>query len=109
MTALDGWDVVHAKALGLQAASDETLFSLAATESRILISMDADFGALLARQGTKAPSIILIRRADLATADLLAPFLQKELPRFQEALELGALLVLDKTRIRLRTLPLIPA
>jgi predicted nuclease of predicted toxin-antitoxin system len=105
--ALGGWDVVHAKGLGLQAASDEILFALAAAESRILISMDADFGTLLARLGTRAPSVVLIRRPDLPTADLLAPILQKELPRFQEALGLGALLVFDKTRIRLRPLPLI--
>ena len=44
----------------------------------------------------------------LRTADLLAPFLENELPRFQEALELGALLVFDRTKIRLRPLPLNP-
>jgi predicted nuclease of predicted toxin-antitoxin system len=106
--ALKSWDVVHAKTIGLQAAPDEILFDLAAREKRILVSQDADFGALLARMGVSAPSVALIRRPDLPTIDLLGPFLQKELPPFQEALDRGCLLVFDKSRIRCRRLPLIP-
>lgn len=106
--ALGGWDVLHAKGLGLQAASDQVLFDLAAREQRILLSQDADFGTLLAHLGAQAPSVVLIRRPDLPTADLLAPFLLKELPRFKDDLDRGALLVFDKTRIRFRPLPLVP-
>jgi predicted nuclease of predicted toxin-antitoxin system len=104
---LGDWDVVHAQHLGLQAAPDQVLFDLAAQEKRILLSQDADFGTILARLGSKAPSVILVRRPDLPTASLLVPILLAELPRFQEALELGALLVLETKRIRLRPLPLI--
>ena len=106
VAALNIWDVVHAKHLGLQAAPDMALFELATRERRIILSQDADFGTLLARLGRKAPSVILLRRPDLPTAQLLAPVLLAELPRFKEGLEAGALLVLEMKRIRFRTLPL---
>lgn len=106
VAALSGWDVVHAQKLGLQAVPDEVLFDLAAREKRIVVSQDADFGTLLARLGAKAPSVVLIRRPDLPTAGLLAPVLLVELPRLHEALEHGALLILEKKRIRFRSLPL---
>jgi len=104
--ALAGWDVVHAQHLGLQAAPDHVLFELAARENRIVLSQDADFGTLLARLGALAPSVVLVRRPDLPTTGLLAPMLLKELPRFEEALRHGALLILEAKRIRLRPLPL---
>ena len=106
VAALSDWDVVHAQQLGLQAAPDQVLFDLAAQEERIVVSQDADFGTLLAQLGTQAPSVVLIRRPDLPTTGLLAPVLRIELLRFQEALDLGALLILEMKRIRLRPLPL---
>jgi predicted nuclease of predicted toxin-antitoxin system len=104
--ALEDWDVVHAQQLGLQAAPDRVLFDLAAKEHRALVSMDGDFGTLLALLGAQAPSVVFIRRPDLPTAILLAPVLVKELPRFREIMVHGALLVFEQNRIRCRTLPL---
>jgi len=104
--ALGDWDVVHAQRLGLQAAPDRALFDLAAKEHRTVVSMDGDFGTLLALLGADAPSVIFIRRSDLPTTRLLAPVLLRELPRFQDALAHGALLVFEKDRIRCRSLPL---
>ena len=106
VTALGDWDVVHAKQLGLQAAPDRVLFDLAVREKRIIVSQDADFGTLLARMGAQAPSVVLIRRPDLPSTGLLAPVLGREMTRFEEALALGALLILEPKRIRVRQLPL---
>jgi predicted nuclease of predicted toxin-antitoxin system len=104
--ALSDWDVVHVQQPGLQAGPDRVLFDLAAREKRIVVSQDADSGTRLAHLGVQAPSVVLIRRPDLPTTGLLAPVLHIELPRFQEALSLGALLILETKRIRLRPLPL---
>jgi predicted nuclease of predicted toxin-antitoxin system len=104
--ALNDWDVVHAQKLGLQAASDRVLFDLAAQEGRIVVSQDADFGTLLAQLGVQAPSVILVRRPDLPTTELLAPVLRIELPRFKDVLDRGALLILEMKRIRIRHLPI---
>ncbi|MBI4556750.1 MAG: DUF5615 family PIN-like protein [Candidatus Hydrogenedentes bacterium] len=42
-----GHDVVTARQLGLQDASDETLLRTAAADKRILVTRDRDFGALV--------------------------------------------------------------
>jgi predicted nuclease of predicted toxin-antitoxin system len=100
--ALSEWDVVHVRQLGLQAATDQVIFDLAASEHRIVVSQDADFGTLLARLGGKAPSVVLIRRPDLPTSALLAPLLRLELPRFQEGLDQGAVLILESSATSIR-------
>lgn len=43
-----GHDAVHVRDFGLHAAGDSVIFELAATQDRIVISADTDFGTLLA-------------------------------------------------------------
>jgi predicted nuclease of predicted toxin-antitoxin system len=58
-----GHDVVHVRDRGLTSARDDVVLAVAATEERVLISADTDFGTLLARSGANSPSVVLIRRA----------------------------------------------
>jgi predicted nuclease of predicted toxin-antitoxin system len=71
-----GHDVVHVRDRGLQRASDAELLRLAATEDRVIVSEDTDFGALLALAEFTRPSIILFRRMpDRSAAALQARLL----------------------------------
>lgn len=56
-----GHDAVHARALGMQRAPDADILARAMAEHRIVLTMDLDFGYLLAVSGAHLPSVILFR------------------------------------------------
>lgn len=61
-----GHDCVHVQDRELLGASDEQVMACAVQESRVLVSMDADFGELLARSNARLPSVVLFRRGGRA-------------------------------------------
>lgn len=79
--------------------------SRAASEHAVLVMEDTDFGAILARRQAAQPSLILFRSADPLTPDQQAALLLVELPLVERELTAGAVLVLGRSRPRLRLLP----
>jgi Domain of unknown function (DUF5615) len=57
-----GHDAIHVRSVGLQHADDDVIFERAATEHRIVVSADADFGTLLALRASRQPSVIQFSR-----------------------------------------------
>jgi predicted nuclease of predicted toxin-antitoxin system len=101
-----GYDVIHIRDLGLKDAFDPVVFDCAASEDRILISADTDFGTLLAFRHTAKPSVIIFRCRDKHPTNLLTMFLSY-ISQIQEALEKGSVVVFEEKRIRIRYLPII--
>ena len=55
-----GHDPVHVRDLGLDRAPGELVLAAARDHRRIVITADADFGALLARTHARSPSVVYL-------------------------------------------------
>lgn len=102
-----GHDAVHTLELGLERAEDDELLSLAATEGRVIVSGDTDFGALLALLSRRSPSVILFRSRNTLTAEDQAVIILDHLGDLEQDLIAGAVVVVSDDRLRVRLLPLL--
>lgn len=100
-----GHDAIHALDAGLDRASDAAILEYARKDHRTVITADLDYPRLLALAQAEGPGLILFRGGNYSEQESIArlarvletiPF--EELPR--------SVVVIEKTRIRRRRLPL---
>lgn len=101
-----GHDSIHVRDYALQAAPDTIIFARAATEDRIIISADTDFGTLLALRKKAKPSVILLRTGALRRPEQQVELLRANLPGIESALLAGSLVTFKGNAIRIRSLPM---
>lgn len=103
-----GHDAIHVGDVGLLSAPDPQILQAADEQSRVLLTADSDFGALLALGSLATPSVVLLRSADHLSPAQQAELLIANLPAIAVDLEEGAIASLTRDRIRIRNLPLAP-
>ena len=103
-----GHDAIHVRSIGLQHADDDVIFERAAAEHRIVVSVDADFGTLLAVRSSQQPSVIQFRGEGSRKPEALARTLLANLPQLVDALENGSIVTFEPARVRVRLLPVGP-
>jgi predicted nuclease of predicted toxin-antitoxin system len=101
-----GHDAVHVADLGMSRATDTEIVEAADRDDRVIISADTDFGTLLAMSGATRPSVLLLRLASPRRVESLAALIQANLPAVTDALDAGAVVVLEDGRVRVRSLPM---
>jgi len=98
-------DATHTSEAGLATASDRRVLEYARRESRIVVTLDADFHAILALSAAPDPSTIRIRIEGL-TAEPLAELVRLVLERCREDLTTGAMVSVTKHQVRIHRLPI---
>lgn len=101
-----GYEARHVRDLDMHTAPDREIFARAASEQRVIISADTDFGTLLANRKKRNPSVILFRRDGTRRPDRQIALLLENLSRVSDDLEEGSLVVFEAERIRIRSLPI---
>ena len=101
----NGHDAKHLRDEGLHRIPNGEIFVKAISENRVILTFDLDFGEIVAlSQGEKA-SVILLRLHNTRTPHLIER-LATVLADAAEALEQGAVVVVEESRHRIRYLPL---
>jgi predicted nuclease of predicted toxin-antitoxin system len=101
----EGFDAMHWSAVGNPGASDEEILSYAEQHRFVVLTHDLDFSAILAATVAARPSVMQVRAQDTLSMQFREVLVQS-LRRFQPELEVGAIVVVEQWRARVRILPL---
>ena len=99
----EGYDAIHVRECGLARALDADILAWAREQGALVVTLDADFHALLMLTGAKTPSVVRIRIQKLR-AWPVATLIRKVLTDYRADLESGSMVVVEPTRIRVRRL-----
>jgi predicted nuclease of predicted toxin-antitoxin system len=100
-----GIETVHTAEIGMAKADDEEILRRASADDRTVVTLDADFHALLALSRARKPSVIRIRIEGLH-AEELCGLIQSVIEQCGEDLNAGAMISVQEHCIRVRHLPI---
>jgi predicted nuclease of predicted toxin-antitoxin system len=92
----------------MSSASDTEIFDLAIRENRVIMSADTDFGTLLALRSVSKPSVVLFRGAMPRRPAAQIAVVLANLSSMEDALNAGAIVIIEPSRLRIRPLPIMP-
>jgi predicted nuclease of predicted toxin-antitoxin system len=99
-----GHDTKHLREEGLQRSPNGEIFAKAVQENRIILTLDLDFGEIVALSKGEKASVVLFRLHNTRTSHLIER-LSTVLTDSSNALESGAVVVVEESRHRVRYLP----
>jgi predicted nuclease of predicted toxin-antitoxin system len=100
-----GHEAVHVGEIGRSDAADAAILKLAADEQRVVVTLDADFHALLAMTAAIGPSVIRIREEGLKGRETALLILAIH-SQFADSLLKGCVVTVARGTARLRFLPM---
>jgi len=99
-----GHDATHLAELKLQRLPNGEIFEKAIKEGRIVLTFDLDFGEIISQLHGERMGVVLFRLNNTATQFVIKR-LQFVLPDVQESLSVGAIVVIEDSRHRIRRFP----
>lgn len=102
-----GLEAEHVSELGLARATDEAILAEGIIRGAVVVTLDADFHALLSRTYAVSPTVIRIRIQGLKGEDV-ARVIAQVVQLVERDMQLGAAVTVTDRRLALRRLPLIP-
>ncbi|MGA9382133.1 MAG: DUF5615 family PIN-like protein, partial [Phormidium sp.] len=91
--------------IGDPRATDRTIMAWALAHQYIVFTNDLDFGTLLAATQVQLPSVIQVRTQEVLP-EAIAELVINALRQFESQLQAGALMTIDRARLRIRILPI---
>ena len=102
----NGFEAIRVnKAISEDHVKDEEIFNFALEKNFIIITMDLDFGQILAITKSNRPSTIILRLEDPRVKNVNNKLLNI-LPIIQKELLDGSIVIIEEKRIRIRQLPI---
>jgi len=101
----NGHDAKHLRDEGLHQIANGEIFAKAISENRVVMTFDLDFGEIIALSKGQKVSVILFRLHNTRTFHLINR-LTAVLSDASDALEKGAVVVVEESRHRVRHLPI---
>lgn len=98
-------EAVHWSSIGKPNAPDEEIMTYARENDFVVFTHDLDFGAMLALTQAESPSVLQVRAQDILP-ESIGQTVITILKKYKDELEQGALIVFDKSKERVRILPL---
>jgi predicted nuclease of predicted toxin-antitoxin system len=98
-------EAVHWSNVGDPREKDTVIMEWARAKGYIVFTHDLDFGSLLAATGVETPSVIQVRTQDILPTSI-ENLVISALRQFEEELDDGALVTVDKAQSRVRMLPI---
>jgi predicted nuclease of predicted toxin-antitoxin system len=102
-----GYKAVHAEDAKMSAAKDTEILNYTAQKDMILITQDLDFSALLALSGSSHPGVITLR-LKFPSPENVNNSLKRLLDSQRENQIKGSMIILEETKIRFRSIPILP-
>jgi predicted nuclease of predicted toxin-antitoxin system len=99
-----GYECTHLGEFGMSTASDEEILDFARGKNAVVVTLDADFHAVLAISGAEAPSVIRIRVQGLHAVEI-AECIRSVSTRLESELMAGSL-VTEAGKITCHRLPI---
>ena len=100
-----GYDCTHVGEIGMSRAADKEIVALAVQRSAVVVTLDADFHAILAVSGAQGPSVIRMRLQGLGAAEVVT-VVRKVVAGFTDELESGALITVKALKTTCHRLPI---